>query len=305
MGRFNTDRCGIKPMVIQQTTCTNPNKVLVFHLIADTRDQAYLQTKMNDWNLPNVAIHFYNIAKYMDLVRSVQSGHYSGSRSYIKLYLPEILPSSVEKVIMLDADMLVNRHICDLWAHFDRFNETQAFAMVPETSPYYWSETGRKYWPSLGPGYNAGLVLFHLSRLRSMAWNSLWNENLQYLLSKIDILPTAEQDVLNRIGHVQPQLLYTLPCTWNVQMGVLSVTNMCPVTWSMTSEAAETAKALAIEELALIHFNAPQKPENVYPKRLRWVDDAHIYQPMTKKHLVARYLNVYYAFRDIPGQCFA
>ncbi|KAF8567522.1 hypothetical protein P879_06517 [Paragonimus westermani] len=288
MDRFNTDRCGIKPMVIQTATCSNPNKALIFHLITNTDDQAYLQSKMIDWEVPNIAIRFYNIDKYMDLVRSVQSGHYSGSRSYIKLYLPEILPSSVEKVIMLDTDMLVNRHICDLWAHFDRFNGTQAFAMVLETSPYYWSETGRKYWPSLGRGYNAGLVLFHLSRLRSMAWNSVWNESLHYLISNLGILPTAEQDVLNRIGHVQPQLPYTLPCAWNVQMGVLSVTTMCPVTWSMTGEAAQTAKALAVEELALIHFNAPQKPESAYPKRLRWVDDAHLYQPMSNFCLIHR-----------------
>ncbi|KAF6775708.1 hypothetical protein AHF37_04472 [Paragonimus kellicotti] len=70
MGRFNTTRCGVQPMVIQPNTCTNPNKVLVFHLILNTRDQTYLQTQMIDWKLPNVSVHFYNIAKYMVSVKT-------------------------------------------------------------------------------------------------------------------------------------------------------------------------------------------------------------------------------------------
>ncbi|KAF5398419.1 hypothetical protein PHET_08383 [Paragonimus heterotremus] len=149
VGHFDTNRCEAPPMVRQVVTCSNTYTPLVFHLIADTEAQMYLQSHLLKWKHRDLSMRYYNITQYMKMVRTFQSSHYSGSRSYIKLLLPDILPPSVEKVIMMDADMLMNKHICELWDHFNQFTSTQIFAMVRETAPYYRKYLGRKYWPSL------------------------------------------------------------------------------------------------------------------------------------------------------------
>ncbi|KAF7232190.1 hypothetical protein EG68_05547 [Paragonimus skrjabini miyazakii] len=237
------------------------------------------------------------------MVRKFKSSHYSGSRSYIKLFLPDILSQSVEKVIMMDADMLMNKHICELWDQFNQFTSTQIFAMIRETAPYFRKYLGRKYWPSLGPGYNAGLILLHLKRIRSINWESLWGDSLQYLSSQLVKLPTAEQDVLNRIAHVHNHTLHELPCTWNVQLGAFSYVTLCPVTWSLTSEAANTVKSVDTNELGIIHFNAHLKPEDIYPKRLRWLKLNIDSRAAMKFDLVRKYIEVYNAFRELPESC--
>ncbi|KAF8571513.1 hypothetical protein P879_02337 [Paragonimus westermani] len=177
--------------------------------------------------------------------------------------------------------------------------------MVRETTPYYWEFLGRKYWPSLGPGYNAGLILFHLKRIRSINWESVWSDSLQYLSSKLVELPTAEQDVLNRIAHVHGHTLHDLPCTWNVQLGAFSDVTLCPVTWSLTSKAANTVKSTNTKELKLIHFNAHLKPEDVQPKRFRWLKPNIDSRAVMKFDLVRKYFIVYNAFRELPQSCWS
>ncbi|KAF6775507.1 hypothetical protein AHF37_04456 [Paragonimus kellicotti] len=98
MGHFDTNRCAAPPMVRQAVMCSNAYSPLVFHLIADTEAQLYLQPYLLEWKHRGLSVRYYNITKYMKMVRTFKSTHYSGSRSYIKLLLPDILSPSVEKV---------------------------------------------------------------------------------------------------------------------------------------------------------------------------------------------------------------
>ncbi|GAA48141.1 glycosyltransferase-like protein LARGE, partial [Clonorchis sinensis] len=59
------------------------------------------------------------------LLRQMPNSHHSGIPSMMKLLVPVILPSTVEKVIVMDSDMLFNHNVLELWELFYRFNSTQ------------------------------------------------------------------------------------------------------------------------------------------------------------------------------------
>ncbi|VDQ04149.1 unnamed protein product [Trichobilharzia regenti] len=52
---------------------------------------------------------------------------------------------------------------------------------------------GYRFWPNLGFGYNAGLLLIDLAKLRKRQWDKLWMKVAFYLMKQKGSLPTAEQ----------------------------------------------------------------------------------------------------------------
>ena len=66
--------------------------------------------------------------------------------------------------------------------------------------------------------YHAGVVLMHLERLRAMKWHQIWTKTAEnHLLSYNEIL-TSDQDVLSAVLMHRPDIVYTLPCQWNIQL---------------------------------------------------------------------------------------
>ncbi|OON14138.1 hypothetical protein X801_10074, partial [Opisthorchis viverrini] len=51
------------------------------------------------------------------------------------MLVPDILPTSVTKAIVLDTDTLLNADILELWKLFDNFTQIQIFGMAWETDP--------------------------------------------------------------------------------------------------------------------------------------------------------------------------
>ena len=80
-----------------------------------------------------------------------------------------ILPPAVQRIIIMDLDMLVLADLRQLWAHFDRFGPQQMIGMAPEMQPTYYpcgkTDKLMKLWPKSKtgyPAYNGGLQLLDL-----------------------------------------------------------------------------------------------------------------------------------------------
>ena len=97
--------------------------------------------------------------------------HYSGMFGYLKLTLPKQLPESVDKVIVLDTDLVLTADIALLWREFDSLEADgdRCFGIAEEQATWYLPNStnpGYKTWPALGIGFNTGVMLMHLARLR-------------------------------------------------------------------------------------------------------------------------------------------
>ena len=142
--------------------------------------------------------------------------------------------ASLNRIIFLDSKDLEFR--CDiklLEAQFDSMSETAVIGIGPDLTPHYRHET-REYrarhpdtrvgGPGPGAqGYNSGVVLYRLDRMRASA---VYNKYIapagvdRLMTSFMYRMFLAEQDWLTNLGWTHPELFYNLPCEFNRQTSI-------------------------------------------------------------------------------------
>lgn len=77
-----------------------------------------------------VEVSFYLTDNLASDISWIPNKHYSGMFGLMKLTLIKALPISLEKVIVLDTDIIVNADIAELWALSAKFNSKQVSRYV-------------------------------------------------------------------------------------------------------------------------------------------------------------------------------
>ncbi|XP_040569954.1 xylosyl- and glucuronyltransferase LARGE2s isoform X1 [Lepeophtheirus salmonis] len=220
---------------------------LHFHFITDPSTKRVLDTLFQTWKILQVKVSFYE-EDVSNEVNWVPNKHYSGIYGLLKLTLPKVL-SNVSKIIVLDTDVTLATDISKLWKYFSNFEVDQCLGLVENQSDWYipgklWKN--HRPWPALGRGFNTGVILMDLNKLRSFQWNTKWKLIAEKDLTTLYVTALADQDIFNAVLKSYPQLLYKLPCNWNVQL-------------SDNSRSSEFCYSLEVQDLNIIHFNSPKK----------------------------------------------
>ncbi|XP_065448901.1 xylosyl- and glucuronyltransferase LARGE2 isoform X8 [Chrysemys picta bellii] len=149
---------------------------LHFHLITDSVAQQILQTLFQSWMVPSIHVSFYNADDLKAEVSWIPNKHYSGIYGLMKLTLTKALPSNLSKVIVLDTDITFATDIAELWAVFGKFSDKQVIGLVENQSDWYLGNLWKNHkpWPALGRGFNTGVILLLLERLRRIGWEQMW-----------------------------------------------------------------------------------------------------------------------------------
>ena len=221
-----------------------------FHFMTDESTQLVLDTLFSSWKLPQVKVDFYLYLTVVKDVDWIPNKHYSGIYGLLKLTLPKVLPSSLEKVIVLDTDLIFATDVSSLWALFSEFQNQEALGLVENQSDWYipgklWKS--HSPWPALGRGFNTGLILMDLVKLRAKNWSQLWRLVAEKDLVTMYGTSLADQDIFNGLLKQHPYLLHRLPCQWNLQLS--------------DNTRSEQICSSGIHDLKIIHFNSPKKLE--------------------------------------------
>lgn len=219
---------------------------LHFHLLADSVAQIVLQKLFQTWNIPQVDVSFYLADSVVPDVSWIPNKHYSGVYGLMKLTLPKVLPSTLQRVIVLDTDVTFATDIAELWRVFSQLREKQAIGLVENQSDWYLGKLWKNHrpWPALGRGYNTGVILLELGKLRKMGWGQLWRLVAEKDLTTLLSTSLADQDIFNAIIKSHPDLVYNLPCQWNVQLSDNTRSELCYT---------------EVTDLKVIHWNSPKK----------------------------------------------
>jgi len=119
------------------------------------------------------------------------------SEAAAPLLLAELLPPSLERVLFLDADILVLQDLARLW---ETPLDDHVLAAVPDFAlPLCSSPRGVKGWQALGiphdaPYFNCGVLLIHLQRYREREVNRRVRKYFETTREPIDFL---HQEALN------------------------------------------------------------------------------------------------------------
>nr|XP_048284317.1 xylosyl- and glucuronyltransferase LARGE2 isoform X3 [Myodes glareolus] len=219
---------------------------LHLHLVTDAVARSILETHFRTWMVPAVAIRFYDAEELKPLISWIPNKHYSGLYGLMKLVLPSILPLSLARVVVLDTDVTFSSDIAELWALFAHFSDKQVIGLVENQSDWYLGNLWKNHkpWPALGRGFNTGVILLRLDRLRQSGWEQMWKLMAKRELLTLQATSLADQDVFNAVIKEHPELVHPLPCVWNVQLSDHTLAERCYL------EAAD---------LKVIHWNSPKK----------------------------------------------
>uniref|UniRef100_A0A915IQH9 Uncharacterized protein n=1 Tax=Romanomermis culicivorax TaxID=13658 RepID=A0A915IQH9_ROMCU len=226
-------------------------RVLRLHfVVVDLLSQRIITTLMSTWQITGVEYATYNAQNLLDSLRWIPNNHYSGVYGLLKLLLPEILPLTLHRIIVLDNDLLFNADVLDLWSLFTEFNDDQVLGLVENLSPWYLGLLPMKYspWPAVKRGFNTGVILMDLRKLRSLEWSKTWPTVCNSTLSSHGPLGLADQDVFNAWIKNKPSSVYTVHCKWNFQIG--------------KSFSYEYCK-LRANKVKIIHFNSVFKSGDI------------------------------------------
>ena len=147
---------------------------------------------MQYYNVHKLATELEYIVEVMSPHFSSKPGtYYSDALFFLSLGLHQIAPPEQKLAVMFDADTKFRSDIKELFEEFDKFGDQALFGLAPELTPVYrhvlylyrsknpktrFGEPG-----SMGgyPGYNSGVILFHLERLRnSLEWDQIVSQDM-------------------------------------------------------------------------------------------------------------------------------
>ena len=190
------------------------------------------------------AMHPAPVRSQFAALRSKVESHPWSRNNFMFMYkvmLHHILPS-LQRVIVLDHDMLVLADLRRLWSLFEDFRPAQMLGLTEETQPTYHpcgvvNRTLRRRYGNRRMGYlafNGGLQLLDLAKMRANAhYNaitsvdeySIWTDSHRApwsvgggCIANGGVWDLGDQDFYALLGMEHPEWFYTLPCSWNVQL---------------------------------------------------------------------------------------
>ncbi|XP_065835196.1 xylosyl- and glucuronyltransferase LARGE2s-like [Oscarella lobularis] len=234
---------------------------LHFHFMSDESGRRTLRTLFRTWHLPGVAVSFYDTASVQAQVEWVPNKHYSGIFGLMKLMLPNVLPKNLTKVIVLDTDLTFASDIAELWVQFNRMKEEnpKAFVgLVENQSDWYLGKIWKNHkpWSALGRGFNTGVMLFDLVKMRELHWDQKWRLVAEKELMSMLSTQLADQDIINAVLRAHPTLYFELSCAFNVQLSEHTKSDTLCYTDDVT-------------EIKIVHWNSPAKI-NVQTKHVQY-----------------------------------
>lgn len=160
-----------------------------------------------------------------------KNGKYLDKLFYLGPLYHWIFPN-LKKLIFMDVDLSVQTSLKLLHSQFSQFSWDNVLGVGHDLSPHYRQnlEQFRRWHPETklgdpGPsqGFNTGVVLFDLERMRQSAeYNGfLEAEEVARVMNKYGYhVSLGDQDWFTNIGFESPDLFYRLPCQFNAQISV-------------------------------------------------------------------------------------
>ena len=187
----------------------------------------------------NTQIIFLKIDK--KTFQNYKTSHHISHPTYYRISIPELLDSSIKKVIYLDCDLIFKEDISKLWEigiskyfiaavenpKFNRYIDLQ----MPINSKYF----------------NSGIMLLNLEKCRQYDISS---KVLKFIENNLDKIILWDQDALNAILYNKWK---ELPPKWNQQ------TIMFEIDKSETNFNKEEFME-AIENPSIVHYTTSSKP---------------------------------------------
>lgn len=175
--------------------------------------------------------------------KSVQPKHITIA-AYYRLFLVEILPSHIDKVLYLDSDVIVRHSLQDMYNTDIHDYAVGAITDCFEGNIEYYNRL--RYSPTLGY-FNSGVLLVNLEYWRQ---NKILQKGIEFATKYPERIVYHDQDILNYLLKNNKKIF---KLTYNLQEVHLHKNLM--ISWEYEKDLDE-----AINNPYIIHYTGPYKP---------------------------------------------
>lgn len=295
----STDSCYVMQTGIMLTSLFENNReadirVHVLHNGIDSNSITLIERIACDYGQK---ITFYLVDESLfsafPIGRDGQNTHVGTSyATYYRLFLSELLPNDINRVLYLDGDIIVMDSLNELWA---TDMHDKAIAAVPDSYNNKIEHYNRLHYPQQLGYFNAGVLLINLDYWRT---NNVVSAFCQYASARPDSLYCHDQDILN---YVFRDCKIVLPLRYNMLNEYWFKTRHSVVSWEFDNQIH-----YGQQHPAIIHFTGlpkpwfsnchhPMKPEFEHyramtlwrdVKERKWGDIRHLIEHIAQKLLV-------------------
>lgn len=256
--------------VLMYSTCVNNQDADIdFHVLIDesvnVKDQHDLKEVVDKFQGKRVL--FYSL-KSMTALSFPLVKKYLTRASYYRLFLSDMLPSTIEKVLYLDGDIIVRHSLLPLW---NSNLANYAVGVVMDACDGDIRIYNRLRYPYQKGYFNAGVLLINLKYWRD---NNIVNGFVEYLNNYPERIKQEDQDVMNVVLQDRK---FMLPVKYNFQTAFLRKVLFFDY-WKYEKDIKD-----AFADPIIVHFTEKSKPwivatHNSHPFRSTF----YIYQNQTK-----------------------
>lgn len=221
------------PVIVQSIMEHHGKEEVVFHMVHSALTSITLE-KIDQY----VSQKGITVSRYLlddSIFASLPETGYITIAMYFRLMIPEILPGSIDKVLYLDMDVIVDGRLDELW---NQNLDGKGAAVVAEgLAPHLGEYSPKQY-------FNSGVMLMNLNYWREC---NVKDDAINFMLRHMEVLRYPDQDALNVV--LQHNLRF-VPEKWN---------------YHVTFDKRFLKRALKGEveqSLApvIVHFNQSMKP---------------------------------------------
>ena len=239
-----TDNNYIMPtgVMMYSVCCNNRDVDIVFHIITGGIGKEGKE-KLNKTIMPfiNKKISYYD-AKQLDtsIFPRMKKNQYPISAFY-RLFLVELLPIRLKKVLYLDGDIIVRKSLLPLW---NVVMDNRPIAAVRDGYVELSDFSKRLGYPKEMGYINSGVLLINLEYWRK---HNVINDFVSYMKQHADKILFADQDIINYVFRLNK---ITLPIKYNLQANLM---------WKGTkkkydSDNYEKEMRAALCDCVIVHF---------------------------------------------------
>ena len=240
-------------VMIYSVCVNNPDVDIDFHLVVDEsvteKDRQGLMSTVSRFSGKQVILYETSSQQYNNLP------FYNNDRmtraTYYRLFLTEILPDSVDKVLYIDGDCIVRRSLLPLWnTDLENYAIGAAYVKVLKGNEYY----ERLAYPPRFGYFNSGVLLVNMTYWRR---HNLVSVFANYIETHKDRIKWWDQDVQNAVLYDKKK---AIPLKYNMQTDCLYKDQ----TWGPWHSEDEIAEA--INDPVIIHYIFKNKPWASYSR---------------------------------------
>jgi len=233
--------------VMMYSVCVNNIDVDIdFHILIDESVTEKDQQDLKDtiYNYHGKRIIFYSVKNNSVLSFPLNRADLTRA-SYYRLFLSDILPSTINKVLYLDGDIIVRHSLMPLW-HTDL--NSYAVGAAIDVDEGLRNRYNRLQYPFEKGYFNAGVLLINLKYWRD---NNIVKEFVEYLNNYPERIDNEDQDVMNVVLQDIKQSIHV---KYNFQTGFLRKVRG----WNYCEHESEVN--IGMQDPVIVHFSERRKP---------------------------------------------